>query len=112
MQATFEREKDLLIIGLSGRIDTATAPALDAQAATQFAQPCANILVDLEQVTYISSAGLRSILQLVKHAGKHGGRVGLFSVTPPVLEVIEISGFPTLLDLYPDRNSALKSSKA
>lgn len=63
--------------------------------------------MDLSTVSYISSAGLRSILQLVKHAAAHGGRLGLFGASQHIMEVIEISGFSSLLDLYADRASAL-----
>ena len=107
MKATIEHERNLPVITLSGRLDTATAPALDAQLAPFLAEKRPKILIDLSGVTYISSAGLRSILQLVKHTAANGGRLGLFAASPHIMEVIEISGFPSLLDIYPDRESAL-----
>jgi anti-anti-sigma factor len=76
------------------------------------ATPRPRILLDLSQVIYISSAGLRSVLQLVKHATAQGGRLGIFGAQPAIMEVIEISGFPALVDLYPDRESALNRSPA
>jgi anti-anti-sigma factor len=109
MKATIEHERNLPVIKLSGRLDTVTAPALDAQLAPLLAEPRPKILLDLGDVTYISSAGLRSILQLVKHTAAHGGRLGLFNASPHIMEVIEISGFPSLLDIYPDRESALNA---
>jgi len=107
MEATIEHISESLIVAISGRLDTATAPAFDAQLAPLLAQPHPHILLDLSAVTYISSAGLRSILQLVKHASAHGGRLGLFSAPPHIMEVVEISGFPALLDVYDDRDAAL-----
>jgi anti-anti-sigma factor len=107
MEATIEHVSNSLVIVLSGRLDTATAPAFDAQLAPLLAQPRPHILLDLSAVTYISSAGLRSILQLVKHTAAHGGRLGLFAAPPNIMEVIEISGFPALLDVYDDRDAAL-----
>ena len=109
MEATIEHLDKLLIVAISGRLDTATAPAFDAQMAPLLAAPRPHILLDLSAVAYISSAGLRSILQLVKHASAHGGRVGLFQASPQIHEVIEISGFPALLDIYPDRAGALSA---
>jgi len=109
MEATIEHLDKLLIVAISGRLDTATAPAFDAQMAPLLAAPRPHILLDLSAVAYISSAGLRSILQLVKHASAHGGRVGIFQASPQIHEVIEISGFPALLDIYPDRTSALSA---
>jgi anti-anti-sigma factor len=112
MEAIIEHVKGLLVVGLTGRLDTTSAPAFDAQLEPVLAEPRPHILLDLAQVAYISSAGLRSILQLVKHASAHGGRVALCAAPPHIQEVIEISGFPTLLDLYPDRTSALNAARA
>jgi len=110
MEATIDTSGTVPVLTLSGRLDTVAAPVFDAQMAPFLAEPRSRILMDLSGVTYISSAGLRSILQLVKHASAHGGRLGLFAVPPSIQEVIEISGFPSLLDVYPDRESALQGS--
>jgi anti-anti-sigma factor len=107
MEASFEQLDPYLVIAISGRLDTVFAPRFDAKLAPVLAEPHAHILVDMSGVSYVSSAGLRSILQLVKHTDENGGRVGLFNVSPPIRDVLEISGFPSRLDLYPDRASAL-----
>jgi anti-anti-sigma factor len=110
MEVSAETIDGILLITIAGRLDTNTASSFDAQLAPVLAQSQSNVLVDLGDVNYVSSAGLRSILQLVKHTAAHGGRVGLFGTQPHILEVIEMSGFPALLDLYPDRESALSQS--
>jgi anti-anti-sigma factor len=97
-------------VAISGRLDTASAPVFDAQLAPVLAQPNPHILLDLSGVSYVSSAGLRSILQLVKHTAAHKGRVGMFGAPSHIMEVIEISGFPSLLDVYPDKASALNAA--
>ena len=112
MEATIEHIPNLLLVAVEGRLDTATAPAFDKQLAPLLAEPRPRILLDLARVTYISSAGLRSILQLIKHTATHGGRVSVVAAPPHILEVIEISGFPGLLDLHPDRESALSAHAA
>jgi anti-sigma B factor antagonist len=110
MDATIEHIGHVLVVAISGRLDTSSAPVFDAQLAPLLAQPRPRILLDLGAVTYVSSAGLRSILQLVKHAAAHKGRVGMFGAPPHIMEVIEISGFPSLLDVYPDRTAALSAT--
>ena len=111
MEATIEHASDPLLVAVSGRLDSATASTFDAQLAPVLAQPHPRILVDLAGVTYISSAGLRSILRLIKHAAAHSGRVGLVATPTFIMEVIEISGFPALVDIYADRASALAATK-
>ena len=100
------------IVSLSGRLDTATSPAFDSQTASLFEGKHARVLLDFSGLTYISSMGLRSILKIVKHTAQYGGRTGIFSVPTQILEVIEISGFQSLLDIYPDQEAALNGSGA
>jgi anti-anti-sigma factor len=100
------------VVSLSGRLDTASSPAFDSQTASLFEKKQTRILLDLAGLTYISSMGLRSLLKIVKHTAQCGGRTGIFSVQPQILELIEISGFQSLLDIYPDRESALNGSHA
>jgi anti-anti-sigma factor len=119
MDVSIEHVSDRMVVAVVGRLDTTSAPQFDARLALELAQtmPPATaskmaearrrILLDMVGTTYVSSAGLRSILQLVKHTASQGGRLGIFGATPHVMEVIEISGFPTLLDLYADRAAAL-----
>jgi anti-anti-sigma factor len=100
------------LIAVSGRLDTISSSAFDAQISTVLADRCPRILLDMSAVTYVSSAGLRSILKIIKHTAGCGGRVGMFSIPQPILEILEISGFQSLMDIYPDRETALKESVA
>jgi anti-anti-sigma factor len=100
------------VVSLTGRLDTASSPAFDSQIAELFEEKHQRILLDFSELTYISSMGLRSLLKIVKHTAQSGGRTGIFSVPGRILEVIEISGFQSLLDIYPDRESALNGSRA
>jgi anti-anti-sigma factor len=97
---------------MMGRLDTTTAPLFDAQAAPFLTETRSRVLLDFSGLTYISSAGLRSILRIIKHTAACGGRAGIFAAPTHILEVIEISGFQSLLDIYPDRETALNGSPA
>jgi anti-anti-sigma factor len=100
------------VVSLTGRLDTASSPAFDSQTASLFEEKHQRVLLDLSGLTYISSMGLRSLLKIVKHTAQSNGRTGIFSVPAQILEVIEISGFQSLLDIYPDRESALNGNPA
>jgi anti-anti-sigma factor len=100
------------VVSLAGRLDTASSPAFDAQTSSLFEEKHQRVLLDLSGLTYISSMGLRSLLKIVKHTAQSGGRTGIFSVPAQILELIEISGFSSLLDIYPDRESALNGNHA
>lgn len=100
------------VIAICGRLDTTNSGMFDAQTASVFKDRTARVLLDMSATTYVSSAGLRSILKIIKHTAGSGGRVGMFAMPAPILEIIEISGFQALLDIYPDQESALKESVA
>lgn len=110
--AQIEYIQGVPVVAVLGRLDTITAAAFDAQVAAVLAQPCSRILLDMSAATYVSSMGLRSIFKLIRHAKVSGGKAGLFAAPAMIMELLEMSGFPVLIDIYPDRESALQSSGA
>jgi anti-anti-sigma factor len=112
MEACFEQLGQVLLIAVSGRLDTLTAPQFDARAAPLLAGPQGRILLDVSGLEYISSAGLRSILQVAKVAEANGGKAGVFGVPAQVAEVLKIAGVSSRLEVYADRASALAQGNA
>lgn len=86
-----------LNLALIGRLDTTTAPALEAelQASTAGVELLA---FDFEKLEYISSAGLRVILGAQKIMNKQGKMV-IRNVCPDVMEVFDITGFVDILTI-------------
>ena len=78
-------------VTLRGRLDSLTAPKLDAELASILGTPAVTSLVfQLEGLDYISSAGIRSILRARKAIEGRGGRVAIVNPQPSVLKVFEI----------------------
>jgi anti-sigma B factor antagonist len=106
--ATFEftqsSEGNVQIVELSGRLDSAATAEFEKKIV---AVTGANIVLDLAKLEYIGSAGLRSVLGALKRTGAQGGKLALAAPIPSVVEVFEISGFITLVTVYPDRASAV-----
>ncbi len=97
MEIREEKNGGVYTFSISGRIDTVTAPALEA--ALQQAYPEAKGLVlDFADVDYISSAGLRVLLAAQKVMNKQGS-MRLLHVKEEVLEVFEITGFLDILTI-------------
>lgn len=95
---------DVQVVELTGRLDSITAPEFDKKIVEL---PGSRIVLDLAKLEYISSAGLRSVLGALKRATAGGGKLALAAPIPSVVEVFEISGFITLVTVYPDRASAV-----
>jgi anti-anti-sigma factor len=62
--------------------------------------------IDLSGLDYISSAGLRVLLVVAKQLKTAGGRLAPLGAKKPVQEVFDVTGYTTLLDVFPNRNAA------
>ena len=91
----------------SGRLDTAAASAFEHQVQTAAGPGNGPVLINLTNLTYISSMGLRVILAAAKRIAAQGGRLVLCAPQKQVAEVFEISGFNTIVPIYPDQETAL-----
>jgi anti-anti-sigma factor len=83
---------DVPKISLSGRLDTHTAPQLDAELVRLLSErdPLARLVFDLGELEYLSSAGIRCFVRARKAIEPAGGRVALINPQPPVRKVLEI----------------------
>lgn len=86
-----------LTIALEGRLDTTTAPELERELNASLSEAEALVL-DMEKLEYISSAGLRVLLSAQKKmSGKKGMKV--IHVNETVSEVFEVTGFSDILTI-------------
>jgi len=103
---------DIWIIRLNGRLDATNTPAFEDGALAQIANGRRRLLLDLSELQYVSSIGLRTILVVAKRMTAEGGKLALCSLAPQVSEVFVISGFATILDIHPSAESATASLNA
>ena len=90
-------EQATLFLAPEGRLDTATAPELEAELEASLVG-VKKLVLDLKDVAYVSSAGLRVILKAQK-AMKSGGSMTVTGVNATVMEVFEITGFTDILTI-------------
>lgn len=86
-----------LMIALSGRLDTTTAPQLEAELKTALTN-VQTLAFDMKELEYISSAGLRVLLAAQKVMNKQGKMV-IHNANETVLEVFEVTGFTDILTI-------------
>lgn len=97
------------IVAPSGRIDTTTSGLLEEAFRRSVDAGARSLLVDLEQVDYISSAGLRVFLVLAKRMRDLQGRLVLCGMTGPVRQVFQLAGFLPLFRVERSQDAALSS---
>lgn len=91
------KEGTTLTITLDGRLDTMTAPKLEEILCTS-TDDVEELILDLEKLEYISSAGLRVLLSAQKRMNKQG-RMTVRKVKPEIMEIFEVTGFLDILNI-------------
>lgn len=86
---------------LEGRLDTSTAGAAET-ALTKVSGEYTQIELNFSELQYISSAGLRVLLKVQKIMNARGGRLTLAHVSPAIIEVFEMTGFSSILNIEND----------
>ena len=88
---------DSLTISLEGRLDSTTAPQLEAEVKGGLSG-VKNLVFDMSALEFLSSAGLRVLLLAQKAIGKQGTMV-VRNLIPNVLKVFEVTGFSRILTI-------------
>ena len=83
-------------ITLDGRLDTTTASVFESKVQGELSEGM-TVEIDMKKLSYVSSAGLRSILMVKQCVGK--GAVILYNVSDDIRDVFEITGFSGLLEI-------------
>ena len=86
---------DVTTLEVAGRLDTTSAPVLE-KTINEDINGAKNLILDIKEVSYISSAGLRVLLSAQKKMQKIGS-MKVMNVCPAVMEVFEMTGFADIL---------------
>ena len=98
MEIKQTKDANKLTVELSGRLDTTTAPQLEEALASAL-DGVKDLVFDFNQIQYISSAGLRVLLDTQKKISAAGGSMKLVGVNDVVREVFEVTGFINILSV-------------
>ncbi len=115
MELTHRRLSRIDIVGVSGRLTAAEAPELQSKLNQLFDEGRFRIVLNFENLEYISSPGLRVLVEARKRAreaklsGSERGDVRITNIPPRVKEVFELTGFTTLFQIYDDLLEAVGS---
>jgi anti-sigma B factor antagonist len=102
-------ERDhVTLLEVTGRIDSMNANQLGDALNQTIDSGKAQIVLDLSNVDYMSSAGLREIVSALKKV-RGTGDLRLAQPSPRVREVLEMAGLDTIFQIYPTQNAAVGS---
>lgn len=97
MNITKNLEGSKLTVALEGRLDTTTSPALETELRTSV-DGVTELVFDLANLEYISSAGLRVLLSAQKVMNKQG-EMKITNVKPEIMEIFDVTGFVDILTI-------------
>lgn len=107
MEIHTRQVQDVLVVLMVGRLDSQTC----GQASTELVEIAQSgrkkVLLNVDSLEYISSAGLRAIHVAAKLLQVHGGVLKICHPNPLVKQVMEVTGFKSLLHMYDTESEAL-----
>ncbi len=107
MEITEKKQDSITILQVSGRLDSRTSTELEEKLNQAITDGENRLIIDFEDLSYISSAGLRVILKTAKMMKKNDGMLILCAMQDYVREVFEISGFDAFLPITTTSDDAL-----
>ena len=109
LQVNTNEVNDVVIVKLLGNLDTNTAPDAETEINKWLGNGTLKMIINLEQTNYVSSAGLRIFLATAKKITASGGVVKLCMANDVVQEILDISGFSTILDVKKTEDDAISA---
>ena len=110
MEISTERVGNALIVMPSeNRVDGTNARDFQVGLEAAIEETDSAVIFDAETLTYISSAGLRAILLVVKSINRRGGKFAVCSLSDPIREIFSISGFDNIIPIEASRDDALSA---
>jgi anti-sigma B factor antagonist len=96
------------ILKVGGFLDAHTAPQLEDAIQNLVDENRCKIIVNFQDLKYISSAGLGVFMGFIEQVRNMGGDIKMSNMTPKIFRVFDLLGFPTLYDIFDDENEAIE----
>lgn len=100
MHISSSDRKQYTIVYLDGRLEASTVDDLSTYITTLIKENKIFLIIDCNELTYISSSGIGALLRLIKEIDDRSGKILFARFSPAIAEVITISGFDKILHNY------------
>jgi len=109
MEIATQDQKHVSVMSVTGRVDSATAPDLENALKKLVEADKTQIVLDLKNVEYMSSAGLRAMVSTLKAVKRVNGDLRLANPSPRVEEVLRLAGLTSIFSIHPTPDEAVAS---
>jgi len=107
MNITQKSTDNIIILELSGRLDTRTSSDLETRVLEIIDNEQVRLLMDFSELDYINSTGLRILVMAFQRLSRTGGELAICGVKDYIFEIFDISGYNKLFPLFSDQDQAL-----
>lgn len=99
LEITQQASPSGLVLRVVGSVDSTTAPALQTAVLQATEAPSGSVELNLAEVSFLSSAGLRALLMASKALQKRGERLTVSNVPPHIYNILSLTGFTSFIDV-------------
>ena len=110
MEINTEQVDGTLIANVGGRIDGGNAQDFESAMQKVIEDADSALIIDLSDLSYISSAGLRVILLIAKTLTKRSAKFSICGLSGPINEIFVISGFNKIISIHDSREDAIAAA--
>ena len=103
-----DQNPDVDIVSLSGRLGVGTDQDLASELSDALEQSSAGVLLDMAEVTFVSSSGLRALMLAYKRAGTTGKRMAMMLVKPGVYKILKLTALVQPFHVVDDEAQAME----
>jgi anti-sigma B factor antagonist len=112
MQVVITDEAGVTKAELAGRLDTANVNELEAQFTTGIMPKAQNTIVDLSNVSFIASLGIRMLLTTARGLANRGAKFVMFGANPAVMEIFETTALSDIIPILTTEADAMAEVSA
>lgn len=109
MNITEREQNGVTIFALDGRVDSEGAVDLDLALQTATSERKYRLVLEMSQVRYINSAGLRTLADILTQTKEQNGNLKLVNLNPKVRRVFQIIGFDKFFDIHESVDEAVSA---
>jgi anti-anti-sigma factor len=109
MDISEDKTGEVMAVGLKGRLDALSAKAVEERLLRLISAGETRLVIDLGEVGYISSIGLRVLLIAAKRLKTVKGQIAICAMQPPIKKVFDIAGFTALFKIFATREDAVQA---
>lgn len=105
-ETTVVTDSSFTIIKLSGYLDAHTAPNLEKVISDLFTNNILNLVINFQELDYISSAGLGVFMSFIEEIREQGGDIVMCEMSDKIYSIFDLLGFPLLFKIFKSERDA------